>query len=190
MNSNSCIIDIGEYEVLREFIHREKIIVDKIFLTHGHYDHIFGLKSFIEDFPHCVIYGHEYTIECVKNDKLNLSFYYNIDLQIKKFQFIKINSFDNIEIFKDSFLKAYLTPGHNAGSITFKNGNNIFTGDSYIPFTPVVTKLKTGNKDLNLNSLELIRSLINPESIIHPGHGDRFFGYEVLTYDNIININN
>ena len=73
----------------------------------------------------------------------------------------------------------YETPGHNHGSLCFLIEHFLFTGDSYIPQIPVVTKLKGGDRHVNANSLGLIFSIIKSETILCPGHGSIFEGDEL-----------
>ena len=76
-----------------------------------------------------------------------------------------------IELYPNSYLKILETPGHNKGSLSFIVENGIFTGDSLIPGYPVVTKLKSGNKEDAAKSVLKIIEETQPSDILYPGHG-------------------
>jgi hypothetical protein len=67
------------------------------------------------------------------------------------------------------------------GCLTYKIGNYLFTGDSFIPNVPVVTKLKGGNKLVNIDSLIIIHSYINENTVVCSGHGRIFTGHELTS---------
>jgi glyoxylase-like metal-dependent hydrolase (beta-lactamase superfamily II) len=64
--------------------------------------------------------------------------------------------------------------------MSFQVGNYLFTGDSFIPQIPVVTKLKSGDKQQNVLSLQKIKSLIKSDTIVCPGHGSMCLGEEII----------
>ena len=61
------------------------------------------------------------------------------------------------------------TPGHCPSCLTFYTKNYVFTGDSYIPEVPVVTKLPKGNRALAEVSKEKILKLSEDRKIM-AGH--------------------
>lgn len=82
-------------------------------------------------------------------------------------RFLKEN--DSIRLFDDLILNVIETPGHSPCSLSYFNDNFIFTGDSYIPGAPVVTKLPRGNKELASKSVKKILSLAKDRTILS-GH--------------------
>ena len=60
---------------------------------------------------------------------------------------------DEVMLFENTTLKAIATPGHNPSCLCFEVGEYLFTGDSYIPGTKVVTNLPGGNKELAKESI-------------------------------------
>lgn len=150
-----------------------------VFITHAHYDHIYGINEFKDCFPECKVFASEYAKEGLYSDKINLSFYHEAPFIYKYSDFILINDGDSIPLSNKYHLNCIHTPGHNAGSISFLIENYFFTGDSYIPNFPVVTKLKSGNKLENDLSLKRIKSLINKNTVICPGHGPITLGESI-----------
>lgn len=179
-SKNAFLVDIGEYLELKEYIFGNDLKIQQLFLTHGHYDHIYYINSLLNDFPNCKIWGSEFTIESLNNPKLNLSFYHldPIIYNGKNVEVIKDGMI--LEIEENKIIKCIRTPGHNIGSVVYCIDNYLFTGDSLIPGIPVVTKLPYGDKLQNKLSLTKISSLIEEQTIICPGHGNIINGFDFI----------
>ena len=174
-DSLECVlIDIGEYIELKKYIKINNLSIKGLFLTHSHYDHILRIKDFIHEFPNAKIFGHSDTIKSLANSKLNLSFYHSapIEVDIPPQNQVKIVDGDvDIASLKITSLH---TPGHYSGSLSFMIKEGIFTGDALIPGFPVVTKLKSGNKEQAKKSIQIIHQSLEAEQNIYPGHGRIF----------------
>lgn len=170
-DANCYLIDIGNAEaVLKELEHQK--FIKAIFLTHAHYDHICGLHKILEIFPECLIYCSKYTGDALQDSKMNLSFYQQTPFTYTGKNIKLIDETCLINLFENINIHIFETAGHNDGCLTFKIENAVFTGDSLIPHIPVVTKLKTGNKEEAQNSVLKIRNNTNDQDVIYPGHGD------------------
>ena len=165
------LIDIGEFEKVLQSLNKGDEIRG-VFITHSHFDHIYGINSLIDAFPDCVVYASEYAEKGLFSEKLNMSFYHEVPIVFKGSNIHILSENEQIELFENLFLEVMETPGHNEGSLTFKVGNYLFTGDSYIPNVKVVTKLKSGDRSANEKSLKKIKASISEETIICPGHGE------------------
>ena len=110
---------------------------------------------------------------------MNLSFYHDEPVVFLGTLTKEISSKDKFELFPDCMVEIIETPGHNTGCLTYKINNYLFTGDSFIPNIPVVTKLKGGDKLANIISLQIIKSNIEEHTIICAGHGRIFNGNEL-----------
>lgn len=179
-SKNAFLVDIGEYLELKKYIDENGIHIRQLFLTHGHYDHIYYINSLLNDFPDCKVFASEFTLESLFNPKLNLSFYH-LDPIIYKGKNIEVlKDGVMIEIGQNRVIKCLHTPGHNTGSVVYVLDNYLFTGDSLIPGIPVVTKLPFGDKLQNKLSLMKISSLIEGQTIICPGHGNVMNGFDFI----------
>jgi hydroxyacylglutathione hydrolase len=180
------LIDVGEYQDSRDFLIEKRLQIKALFLTHGHYDHIYGIRELLCDFPKCCIYAHEYTLQSLLDPKLNLSFYHEDPVFLLNKTGIPIQQGFKFEIFPKVVLESHYTPGHNIGSMCYTVSDFLFTGDSYIPYMPVVTKLKGGNKEQSNKSLQSIKSLIKPSTKVAAGHGPLHLGIDLLHKDALL----
>jgi len=177
-NENVYLIDIGNsQEVLDALMPNQK--VKGIFLTHAHFDHICGINNIIDRFPECIVYCSKHAYKGLLSEKLNLSFYHLAPIVFEGECLNLLKDGMSVELFTNCYIKAIETAGHNKGSLSFIIKEGIFTGDALIPGIPVVTKLKSGNKEDAKKSIQLIYELLGPEQIIFPGHGPIFKNSEV-----------
>ena len=172
------LIDIGNSEVVLLSL-KEQEKIKAIFLTHAHYDHICGINEILEHFPDCIIYCSEYTSKALSDSKLNLSFYHKTPVSYSGPNVKILADGDFIQLFDGLDVQVLETPGHNAGSLSFKIENNIFAGDSLIPEFSIVTKLKSGNKLQATESIIKIKNHSTTSTTIFPGHGKSFLAGEI-----------
>ena len=148
---------------IMEFIEGEDLILEKIFITHTHHDHIKYISDFIYKFPLINIYLHPSPINKIMGQHISLE--HN--------QVIPIGN---------HLLTALHTPGHFADSMCFwnKEDNFIFTGDTvFIGRSGRTVSAHSSIKDLYNSIYKLILSCPH-ETIIYPGH---HYGYK--RYDSI-----
>ncbi len=168
-NSGVWLVDIGDFESIKSTLSGEQ--VNGVFITHSHFDHIYGINDLVDAFPNCVVYISENDKDGLFSDKLNLSFYHETPMKFLGGKVQILNDGDKVPIFGGIDLIAIATPGHNPGCLTYKVADYLFTGDSFIPGVKVVTKLRGGNKSLAEESVQLIKSLFRDKMILCPGHG-------------------
>ena len=69
------LIDCGEWETLKPELEKLDKKVRAVLLTHGHSDHIYGLKGLLNFDPSVVVGTNEEGHEELGNARKNLSFY-------------------------------------------------------------------------------------------------------------------
>lgn len=162
------LVDCGDVEPILSLIKGENL--KGVLLTHAHYDHIYGLNELLRHFSNTLVYTNECGKDTLLNARKNMSLYHETPFVFEYPENIRIvNDGDMIEL--SYGLKAIVkaTPGHHPSCLTYIIGDAIFTGDSYIPGTKVVTILPKGNKKLAQDSVEKIL-LMSEGRIIYPGH--------------------
>lgn len=166
--SDTCwLIDAGDINPILWAIQGKT--VKGVFITHTHYDHIYGLLSLLEHFPDCLIYTSADGKEGLASDKFNFSRYHGDPIRYEGDNVRVLGDGDSIEIFDGVNITAMLTPGHDKSCVTYYTEDSVFTGDSYIPRFDVVTSFPRSNKTDSKISLEKIHKLLETRKI-YPGH--------------------
>ena len=97
----AAIIDPAvEINPVIEYIEAEDLILDKILVTHTHYDHIYYLNDFIDLYPLAKLYA-----------SYNAAF--KTDIEFKKVEH------NDVIILGQLFILSLFTPGHYLDSICF-----------------------------------------------------------------------
>lgn len=176
-DSPSCIIIDPStedcFEVI-DYIVKNRLTPDFIFLTHEHFDHIWGVNRLKELYDVQLICSKSCS-DAIVNNKTNFSLFFNqkgfvlapADKTVEKLD--GFLTWNNVEI---EFIG---TPGHSPGSICVFMENLLFTGDTLIKNTKTVTKLKGGNVDaLKASLLSIEKRFCGGQVCVYPGHGEKF----------------
>ena len=164
------LVDIGDVKPIVTFLEKKGLTVVGVFLTHAHFDHIYGLPSLMEHYPHCKVYTTEFGKKTLASDKLNMSKYHETPIIYEGDNVIVLHEGDRMSLFDDEpVMRFYETPGHNPGCLTMALGDMIFTGDAYIPGVGANTQLPHANKELAQRSMERILKLAEGKTILS-GH--------------------
>lgn len=147
-----------------------------VFLTHTHYDHIYGIRELIKAYPDCIIYTSSFGKEALGSDKLNFSRYHNDPIVWTENNISILGEGDKIEITTGNVLEVLETPGHDKSCLTYKLGNDVFSGDSYIPGVKVIASFPNSHKTDAVKSKERIVRLADGRNL-YPGHGDAYIHY-------------
>lgn len=162
------LIDIGDLDKVLDCISREANIKG-VFLTHSHFDHIYGMNELFCKFPQMVVYTSAYGVKALYSEKRNFSYYHESPIVFEGKSVKILKQGDSVLLFDKYTLEVYETPGHCPSSLTYVLDKYIFTGDSYIPGVEVFSKLPGGNKKLAAQSKERIIKL-SENKIICAGH--------------------
>ena len=168
---SSCwLIDIGDIKPVLELIPSDKNIKG-VFLTHTHYDHIYGINKLIECYPECIVYTARAGKEALFCDKMNISRYHEDPIIFSGSNVCLLREGDSIELFQGEWLNIAETPGHDLSCLTYYTEKEIFTGDSYIPGIKVIASFPRSNKtDAETSKNRILRLASNRN--LYPGHGE------------------
>lgn len=162
------LIDVGDSYAFAESL-PDGMNVKGVFLTHSHFDHMAGINGLCQMFPECKVYTSEYGKEALYSAKKNFSLYHEQSTVYEGDKVEVLHDGDSILLFEDITLNVMATPGHCPSCLTYYTEKYVFTGDSYIPEVPVVTKLPKGNRALAEASKEIILKLSEVRTIM-AGH--------------------
>lgn len=162
------LIDIGDSSALAEEL-PDGMNVKGVFLTHSHFDHMAGINGLCKIFPECKVYTSEYGKNALYSDKKNFSLYHEQSVVYNGDNVEVLHDGDVVALFEDAEIYVMATPGHCPSCLTYYTEDSVFTGDSYIPDVPVVTKLPHGCKKDSVKSVENILLLANSR-VIFAGH--------------------
>lgn len=176
LSSNTYVLSDGDKTILVDCGDVDKIdenlLIDAVFLTHPHFDHIYGLKKLINRYPSCKVYILQGGSEYLASDRKNLSRYHETPYSFVSNNICEISDGDIISVSENIKVKVYATPGHNPICSSYLIGNYFFTGDSYIPGVKTVFTLPRSNKTDALSSEENIKQLWVEGILLCPGHGE------------------
>ena len=164
------LVDIGDVEPVVTFLEEKGLTVEGVFLTHAHFDHIYGLPELVKCYPQCKVYVTEYAKQGLASDKLNMSRYHDTPVTYEGDNVVVVHEGETMRLFDgEPQMVFYETPGHNPGCLTMVFGDKIFSGDAYIPGVGANTQLPHANKELAAQSMERIIKLAGGRTILS-GH--------------------
>ena len=166
-NDDCVIVDPGHFgPELTGWIETNRVNPKFILLTHGHFDHVLGLKAFL-DLP---AYIHEYDKEMLGSSKKNAADVVNQNVIYNEENLVTFSDGFKISFGNDCF-RAIHTPGHTKGSTTYLLSNRIlFTGDAIFSGTVGRYDLFGGSEAQTRQTVEKIANL-EGNYLIYPGHG-------------------
>ena len=167
-NHKAIIIDCGDAKPLLEYLNGKNLSLVGIFLTHTHYDHIYGLNDVVDIYPNSVIYTSENGKKSLANSKYNLA-RYQAEIGVNYFEYSR----SNVVVLKDGdkipfgskFIEVLNTEGHDWSCLSYIIDEWFFTGDSYIPWTKLVYNFPKSDKQKAAASKELILDLARKRNL-------------------------
>ena len=155
--NEAAVIDAGwDADEIIEIANNEKLKINKIILTHSHYDHIQRVDELTAK-TQADIYFHELESDSIKKHIKNDSA-----------RIIKLK--DNGEIKTGNIkIKIIHTPGHTPGAICLLFENKLITGDTLFVGAIGRTDLPGGDAIKLFESLQKLKKL-DDKTEIYPGH--------------------
>ncbi len=167
-DDEAWLVDCGDVEPLLHLI--GKSTLRGVMLTHGHYDHIYGLNVLLTMYPSMAILTNEAGKVELLNDKRNFSRYINDPFILQSPENITlVEDGQGIDLFDGIQAEPVFTPGHSPSCVTWVIGDAVFTGDSFIPGVKTVTNFPLSNRAQSAASEMIIKDLISHRDV-YPGH--------------------
>lgn len=166
------LVDCGFSEDLITSLETLGKRVKAVFLTHAHYDHIYGLNMLLEHFPDALVYTNDEGREALTNIKKNFSKYHPelIPFVFEYTENVRLLEEGEIVLFEDEKMQVFFTPGHDVTCFSFIIGNSLFSGDAYIPGVKTVMTFPRSNKKDAVISLDFLKRLEAEGYVVCPGH--------------------
>ena len=139
-----------------------------ILLTHGHYDHIFGVPELKAQFPEAQVVISHIDSACLSDARLSLAAKHGIDQKPVKadIEVYNANSLD----FGETKILVMETPGHTKGSVVYLLDEVMFSGDTLFAGSIGRTDFETSDPEAMKKSIAKLKAI--PQNyIVLPGHG-------------------
>lgn len=175
---NTVIIDpadSGEY--LYNALTEKGMKIKGILLTHGHFDHVYGVKA-LKKCAECKCYAAEAEERLLGDSHINISESVGRPVTVEPDVLLKDGEEFEIEGIK--FI-AILTPGHTAGSMCFymEKEHFLIAGDTLFAGSVGRTDFPTGSASTLIESVESKLWPLPDDTKVYPGHGESTtIGYE------------
>ena len=160
--------DRGDY--LYEKLKEKGFTVSAILLTHGHFDHIWGVEG-LKEKSGAEVYASEDEEKLLSDTKLNCSKGAGRPCSVKADHLLK----DEEEITLAGIgIRALKTPGHTEGSMCFyvEEAGILIAGDTLFCESVGRTDLPTGSMSELVRSVREKLLVLPPDTKVYPGHGE------------------
>ena len=187
-NDNVYIVDPGDSVVIINWLISHKKVLTGVFLTHAHFDHMYGINDLLGKYPEASLYVSKLMLDGLFNVRLNTSLYHEqpFVLSDRYLRNIKLlNEGYNFMLWDTHKLFAVYTPGHTKDCVSFGIDNFLFSGDSFIPGKKIFYRKKMSDHKAIANSREKIFNIFDSieKIILLPGHGKDFLLNESKAVD-------
>lgn len=139
-----------------------------ILLTHGHFDHIIGVKSVKEKYGAQVVISKE-DEPMLNSAKLSLAVFCNAPQNNVDADII-VKDGDEITL-GETKIRVMATPGHTSGSVCYIAENCIFSGDTLFYCSCGRTDFPSGSPEQMMSSLQKLKAL-DGDYKVYTGHNN------------------
>lgn len=177
--ANGYVLIEGSYAILIDAVNfnqslpvelqQQNIQLECVLLTHGHYDHIVGLPTWMN--PSCAVYLHDLDAVFLQDPHLNGSKYQGHPFSVQ--HSTRSVKQDQTLTWRGHRIQVMHTPFHTPGSVCYylPDHQMLFSGDTLFKQGIGRTDLPLSNPQQVEKSLKRLMSL-PPQTDVYPGHGD------------------
>jgi glyoxylase-like metal-dependent hydrolase (beta-lactamase superfamily II) len=174
-NGEAVLIDPGasspnEFKRIWDYLATHALSIRHILLTHGHIDHIIGLKAFCERYElgYQMHEADEPLVEAVERTAQK----YGMSVDKPDAPMAYLDENDAIS-FGNTTWQIFHTPGHSPGSICFYDAKNgfVISGDVLFARSIGRTDLWQGSTEVLMHSIETKLLPLPDNTVVWSGHG-------------------
>ena len=167
---DAALIDCSSIDDrIDEEIEKQGANLKYILLTHGHFDHIAGIRpNRFKNNPQIVM--HKADLDWLNNANQYLPMFGMPEITIPKVD-VFVEDGDTIQL-GSLEIKVLHTPGHTQGGVCYLVDGNLFSGDTIFREAVGRCDLEGGNFNQIVESIEDKIFTLPPETVIYPGHGN------------------
>ena len=169
--NEAAIVDPGgDFDFIIEKINQFEIKPTQIWLTHGHFDHMFA----------CGKLSHHYKVPVYLNERdielfdlfydQAVAYGFNENEYEELDNIINVDQGDTINL-SSEVVKIIATPGHSKGSLSFLTSDGLICGDLIFNQSIGRTDLWGGDMATLLSSVKTKVWTLPDTTILYPGHG-------------------
>ena len=172
-DTDACVvIDVAaQPEPLLDFLDRKHLTLEAVALTHGHYDHIAGVKELLKADPKALLILGRDAQKVAASPMRNLSILFLKPFSIRKSDRL-VTQPQRIELAGLS-LEVMDLPGHTPGSIGLYDAQqpSVYCGDTLFAGSIGRTDFPGASGELLLQSIRNKLMALPDETEVWPGHG-------------------
>ncbi len=163
--------DIGDdAKKLLRFLEERNLILTKILLTHGHYDHMAGVSA-VQKATGAEVYIHELDAAMLGDRRLSLAEWIDPGAEFQPIaEYHTVKDGDMITA-GDTEITVLHTPGHTQGSVCYQCEDILLTGDTLFHMSRGRTDFPGGSDRQMLESFRRLKGLTG-DYRVYPGHNE------------------
>ncbi len=142
----AIVIDLGDVAPVAGYIRANGLSLRAMLLTHTHYDHIYGIRGFMSEFAGAPIYTSGFGREALAVPKWNFSRYHEDPISIESHLIRELTDGERLKLIGKYPVEVIATPGHDRSCLSYRIGNRLFSGDSFIPGTKVLASFPNSDR--------------------------------------------
>ena len=165
-SKEAALVDCSEVdEGVRNTLAEYEASLKYILLTHGHFDHVAGIRNN----PNVKVVMHENDMEWLKKVNQYLPMFGMSEITIPRVD-VFIKDEDIIKL-GNTEIKVIHTPGHTQGGVCYLADGKLFSGDTIFRESVGRCDLEGGDFNQIVESIKNKIFTLPPETVVYPGHG-------------------
>ena len=171
-SKSGFLIDPGaQAGIIYDVIQRNGWKIEKILLTHGHFDH-FGAAEVLREKLVAPIYINPADSRYLTDPYLNLSGNTDMPMTVPHYEELTDGEIIRLKANSGFYLKVIHTPGHTPGSVTYYSPEEhaAFVGDTLYQHGPGLTNFPGGNRRILGESIVSKILTLPDDTVLLSGH--------------------